>query len=169
MLVDTGAMQSVFPPSREDSDRMSGAAASLVAANRSPIHCYGTRTRRISILGHKYEWPFVIADVKFPLLGADFLAHHGLLVDIGRKLLLDNGICHSRLLSTRPGMPAVCSISLNKYNALLHEFPDVFKPELRKVPGTQAKQGIHHHITTIGPLTHTKFCCLPPKKPQDAK
>ncbi|XP_066952344.1 uncharacterized protein [Macrobrachium rosenbergii] len=66
-------------------------------------------------------------------------------------------------------MPAVCSISSNKYSALLHKFPDVFKPELRQVPGTQAKHGIHHHITTTGLPTLAKFRRLPPKKLQDAK
>ncbi|XP_066978972.1 uncharacterized protein [Macrobrachium rosenbergii] len=164
-----GAMQLVFPPLGEDCDCMSNTTATLVAANGSPIRCYGTQTSRISILGHKYEWPFIIVDVKFSLLGADFLAQHGLLVDVGQKHLLDTRTCCSRPLSAGPGMPAVYSISSNKYSALLHKFPDVFKAELHQVPGTQAKHGIHHHITITGLPTHAKLRRLPPKKLQDVK
>ncbi|XP_066977593.1 uncharacterized protein [Macrobrachium rosenbergii] len=86
--------------------------------------------RTISILGRRYHWPFIIVDVKFPLLGADFLGHHGLLVDVARQRLLDTGTCHSRQLSTRPGMPTICSTAPNGYTSLLQKFPDVFKPEL---------------------------------------
>ncbi|XP_064121804.1 uncharacterized protein LOC135226295 [Macrobrachium nipponense] len=81
MLVDTEAMQSVFPPSAEDHSRTPDALATLVAANGTPIHSYGTKTQTITFLGQTYTWPFVIADVRAPLLSADFLAHHGLLVD----------------------------------------------------------------------------------------
>ncbi|XP_066941368.1 uncharacterized protein [Macrobrachium rosenbergii] len=96
-------MQSVFPLSREDSDRTSSAATALVAVNGSSICCYGTLTRRISILGHKYDWPFVIADVKFPLLGADFLAHRVILVDVGRKRLQDTWTPNLPLDRSPPG------------------------------------------------------------------
>ncbi|XP_064101739.1 uncharacterized protein LOC135212228 [Macrobrachium nipponense] len=153
----------------EDRNSTTGAAAILVAANGSPIRCYKTRTCRLSILGHKYKRPFVIADVKFPLLDADFFTQHGLLVDVGRKRLLDTGTCRSRPLSAVPGMPVICSISLSKYSTLLHGFSDVFKPELHQVPGTQAKHVTQHHFSTTGPSTHAKFHHLPPKKLQDGK
>ncbi|XP_064122408.1 uncharacterized protein LOC135226623 [Macrobrachium nipponense] len=162
-------MQSVFSPSREDCEHPPNATATLVAANGSPICCYGTQTRRISILSQKYEWPFVIVDVKFPILGAGFLPQHGLLVDVGYKRLLDTGTYYSRPLTAGPGMPSECAAMSYKYTTLLHEFPDIFKPELCQVPGTQAKHGIHHHITTTGPPIHPKFCCLLPKKLQNAK
>uniref|UniRef100_A0A1X7UTK4 Uncharacterized protein n=1 Tax=Amphimedon queenslandica TaxID=400682 RepID=A0A1X7UTK4_AMPQE len=37
-----------------------------------------------------YRWIFTIADVKQPIVGADFLQHHGLLIDIHRKTLIDS-------------------------------------------------------------------------------
>ncbi|XP_066980121.1 uncharacterized protein [Macrobrachium rosenbergii] len=119
--------------------------------------------RAISILGRRYHWPFVIADAKFPPLGTDFLGHHGLLVDVARQRLLDTGTCHSRQLSTRPGMPTICSTAPNSYMFLLQDFPDVFKPELHQSPGASAKHGIFHHITTMGPPTHAKFRRLSPR------
>ncbi|XP_066969128.1 uncharacterized protein [Macrobrachium rosenbergii] len=169
LLADTGAMQSVFPPLEEDYTRTADSTPSVLAVNGIPIRCYRTMTRTISILGRRYHWPFIIAEVKFSLLGADFLGHHGLLVDVGRQCLLDTGTCHSRPLSIGPGMPAVCFKASNNYTALLQEFPEVFKPELRQLPGAGPKHGIFHHITTTGPPTHAKFLRLPPQKLQDAK
>ncbi|ROT85276.1 Transposon Ty3-G Gag-Pol polyprotein [Penaeus vannamei] len=54
----------------------------LVAANGSPIPMYGIQTIPIQAAGRSFTWDFIIADVKTPLLGADFLGHHGLLVDV---------------------------------------------------------------------------------------
>ena len=34
-------------------------------------------------------WTFVVADVAFNILGADFLAHHNLLVDMRQRRLVD--------------------------------------------------------------------------------
>ena len=169
MLVDTGAMRSVFPPSKEDRRRKPDDAAPLVAANGSRILCYGTKHLNLSILGRTFKWPFIIADVGTPLLGADFLAHHGLLVDVARKRLLDIGTNQSLLLTSGPEVPAVCSVYTSKYEGLLREFPDVFKPELRQIAGTPAKHGIYHHIVTNGRPTHAKFRRLNPQLLQDAK
>lgn len=95
LLVDTGAMQSVVPLLEEDYARTADSMTSLVAANGTPMHCYGTTTRTFSILGRRYHWPFIITEVKFPLLGADFLAHRGLLVDVSKQRLLGTRTCHS--------------------------------------------------------------------------
>ena len=77
LLVDTGAMMSTFPPSEEDRKQPAINSVPLVAANGSSITCFGKKTRTISIMGRSYDWPFLIADVKVPLLGAcgGFLPH----------------------------------------------------------------------------------------------
>ncbi|XP_066982033.1 uncharacterized protein [Macrobrachium rosenbergii] len=162
-------MRSVFPPSREDLEKLPDSTPARIVANRTPIRTYGTTTQTSSILGRRYHWPFVITDVKFPLLGTDFLGHHGLLVDIARQRLIDTGTCHSHQLSTGLGMPTICSTTPNGYTSLLQEFPDLFKPELRQSPGASAKHGIFHHITTTGPPTHAKFRQLSLQKLQDTK
>ena len=168
-LVDTGATVSTFPSSKDDSRHLHNDMAPLVAANGSPIQCYGTRTLEISIMGRTYKWPFLIADVKIPLLGADFLAHHGLLVDVRRKRLLEVETYRTHHLTSGPNLTGVCSVTLHEYSCLLKEFPDVFKPELRQQAGTPARHGIFHHISTTGPPTHCKYRRLPPQKLQDAK
>ncbi|XP_064116675.1 uncharacterized protein LOC135222520 [Macrobrachium nipponense] len=157
MLVDTGAMHSIFTPLGKDRSSEHDKPTALVAANRTPIHSYGTKSLKISILGRNYVWNFTIADIRIPLLGADFLAHNGLLVDVGRKCLLSTGTCRSLPLAAGSGAPTICTITPHKYGNLLQEFPKVFKPERRQAAGTPPKHRIFHHITTTGPPTHAKF------------
>ncbi|XP_066981699.1 uncharacterized protein [Macrobrachium rosenbergii] len=140
-----------------------------MVANRSPILFYGTRLLSISILGRRYSWNFVVADVRTLLLGVDFLARFGLAVDVGRKRLLDTDSCQSLLLATGPSAPTICSVAPHQYTQLLNKFPDVFRTELRQVPGAPAKHGIYHNIKTKGPPTHARFLRLPPRRLQEAK
>ncbi|XP_068233882.1 uncharacterized protein [Palaemon carinicauda] len=162
-MVDTGCMQSTFRPSPADLNRApSSDAPSLIAANGSPIRCYGTRVLKISIMGRFYSWPIAIGDVRHPLLGADFLAYHDLLVDVAGKRLIDIGICQNRPLRAGPGITLISAVVAQPYAALLHEFPDIFKPELRQLPGSTSKHRVYHHINTTGPPTHAKFRPPPP-------
>ncbi|XP_064100597.1 uncharacterized protein LOC135211244 [Macrobrachium nipponense] len=157
MLVNTRTTQSVFLPSGADCSHTPDATTTLMAANGTPICSYSMKPLKFSILGRNYIWPFIVTDVKTPLLGADFLTQHGLLVDVGCKHLLDTRTCHSLPLAGGPCIPTVCSITSHKYGNLLQEFPDIFKPELRQVADTLAKHGVFHHITTTGTRTHAKF------------
>ncbi|XP_066940958.1 uncharacterized protein [Macrobrachium rosenbergii] len=168
MLVDTGAMRSVFLPSGEDRRRPLDPTTCLTAANRSPILSYGTKLLSISILGRGYSWEFIITDVRTPLLGADFLTHFSLAVDVDRKCLLDTQSCQSLPLSAGPREPAIRSIAPHQYGSLLKEFPEVFKPELCQMPGTPAKHRIYHYIKIKGPPTHAKFRRLHPQRLQEA-
>ena len=81
-LVDTGAEVSTIPPTKLDCQR-GPASLSLQAANSSQISTYGTRSLTLNLgLRCPFRWLFIIADVKHPILGVDFLQHHGLLVDV---------------------------------------------------------------------------------------
>ncbi|XP_068206250.1 uncharacterized protein [Palaemon carinicauda] len=168
-LVDTSATLSTVPTSKNDRYLPSEDRAALATANVSPIISYGTRTLKISIMSRGYDWPFLIADVKVPFLGADLLAHHGLLVDMRRKRLVNQDSYRFYHLSSRPSLPRVCSVTPLKYGRLLQEFPEVFKPELRQLEEVLARHGIFHHISTMGPPTSCTFRILPPQKLQDAE
>ena len=87
-LVDTGAAVSVYPASLRDINGDSH-TRSLVAANGSNIATYGTRRMNIRLENQDYTGPFFLADVKTPLLGADFLHANGLLVDLQSKRLVN--------------------------------------------------------------------------------
>jgi hypothetical protein len=88
-LIDTGSDLCVFPRkflpqrgSRFDYD--------LCAANGTTISTYGWLPLSLNLgLRRDFTWRFVVADVSQPLIGADFLAHFGLLVDCRNNRLLD--------------------------------------------------------------------------------
>jgi hypothetical protein len=46
------------------------------------IRCWGSKQAALQLSGVSYSWKFLLADVKFPILGIDFLRHHKLLVDM---------------------------------------------------------------------------------------
>ena len=69
LLVDTGAQVSVFPASAHE--RRSQKTEPLIAANGSTIDTFGKRTIPLDLGFRKFTWPFVLADVKRPMLGAD--------------------------------------------------------------------------------------------------
>ena len=87
-LVDSGAEVSVVPATA--SDRRSGPVGPvLTGANGSTIQTYGSRTLPLEFNSRHYKWPFTIADVSQPLLGADFLRAYSLLIDVRKRRLVD--------------------------------------------------------------------------------
>lgn len=84
-LVDTGADVSVIPK-KLTKGKIAVSGFKLYAANHTPIATYGIKLVKVDLgLRRKLDWVFFIADVKQPILGADFLAHYGLLVDLKQK------------------------------------------------------------------------------------
>lgn len=108
-LIDTGVAVSVVPPPRQPKTKPRDDHA-LYAANGTQINTYVTRTLALD-LGLRRTC--IIADVKKPIIGADFLNHHGLLDDI-------RGHCIIETLLTAP-------VNI-KYLDLIQEFEDVTRP-----------------------------------------
>ena len=173
LLVDTGAFRSIYPAAADERSRHDNKPShvQLIAANGSNIATYGSRAITIDVAGRRYTWDFVIADVQTPLLGADFLAHHSLLVDVANRQLLDVDTYRAAPLETCPTPTTVhnCCTNESKYDAVVQDFPEVFKPELRQQPGQATKHGVFHHIQTTGPPVHSKFRRLAPDKLAAAK
>lgn len=173
-LVDTGALASVFPADLHTRMQTSApdSAVALTAANGTAIRSYGTRQLNLRFNGHSFQWNFIIADVSRPLLGADFLAAHDLLVDVAKCRLLDACTFRTLNMATSPNAAAldICFAAPNPlFTPLLREFADVFKPELQLTPGSAAKHGIQHFIKTNGRPVHQKFRRLTPEKLAVAK
>jgi hypothetical protein len=61
---------------------------SLSAADGRRIPCWGEKSFTVSIGGVPRQWGFLLAAVSFPIIGIDFLRHHGLLVDVANLRLL---------------------------------------------------------------------------------
>ena len=107
-LVDTGAEVSIIPPNVKDFNHPS--TLTLQAVNNSAIPTFCTRSLTLNLGLHRpFHWVFVIAKVHTPILGADFLRHYGLLVDMRGHRLVDSltnlrvqGVCLTNLHSPRP-------------------------------------------------------------------
>lgn len=148
LLVDTGANVSVLPVARCRADRPRPDCSRLVAANGTEVKTFGSKTLTVSLPGcpSELEWSFVVADVRQALLGADFLRHHRLLVDMaGRKLRSAEDRVAS-LEAPKPSHPALAP--------LLKKFSSVFAEDLAGLPSALPatdQLDVRHHIVTTGP------------------
>ncbi|GFV19246.1 transposon Tf2-6 polyprotein [Trichonephila clavipes] len=86
---------------------------------------YGMVRKELNLgLRRPFIWTFIIADVSSPIIGADFLKHFNLLIDLKKK---DANISFKNILS---------------------EYPDLSNPSLIS---KSASHGTVHHIITTGP------------------
>ena len=161
-LVDTGACRSLLPKSMVPSYRRCSDVR-LLAANGSPIHTYGTKNINIRIAGRTYKWDFTVADVAFPLIGADFLANYHLLVDVHHRRLVDAyNFSYASIAAAPSAMALQITDASHPYGTLRHDFPSVFRPELRPAPRSPPAHGIYHFIKTTGPPIFSKFRRMTP-------
>ena len=173
-LVDTGSAITVLP--KKYANNITRTTQLLTAANGSNIRTYGTSTLHIAIpkLRRSFEWKCFIADVTVPLLGADFLKHFNLLVDITGKQLIDkqtgfrinctlctNNALHSLcpILAVDTALPQPISTLLTKYSSLTSDF----------TAKNTVKHNTKHHIITEGPPIYNKLRPLYGEKLQAAK
>lgn len=62
----------------------------MYAANGTVIKTYGIKSLILDLgLRKAFQWTFVIADVRQPILGADFLTHFNLTVNLNLRKLMD--------------------------------------------------------------------------------
>nr|VZI22549.1 unnamed protein product [Spirometra erinaceieuropaei] len=150
-LVDSGAEVSVVPPT--PTERKTRSSFCLTAANNSSISTFGQRSITLDLgLSRIFRWVFIIADVSVALIGADFLAHFNLLVDLKNRRLVD---CitdlHARCQSdVNPCVNplTVMPISDCPFHSLLRQFPRLTNPSFREL---DIKHTVTHHISTNGP------------------
>ena len=169
-MVDTGAFRSILPPPGDINTINHPSSSDLVAANGTSIRTYGEQQVNICLSGQTYTWTFIIADVRHPLLGADFLSHYSLMVDVARHRLLNIDSFTSTPLCISNIEENINLLSPDgNYADVLENFDDVFKPELRLSPESSAKHGVQHYIKTTGPPVFSKYRRLRPELLQVAK
>lgn len=168
--MDTGADISVLAAtakSRKNNEARS--ACQLFAANNTPIKTYGEKTLRLNFgLRRSFAWTFIVADVKTSILGADFLRHYQLLVDLHRKKLIDK-VTELSVNAIEISTPAekISLLSSNQdYYDILKKYPDLLRPMSLKQP---SKHEVSHHIETTGPPQFARARPLPPDKYKAAK
>ena len=129
---------------------------------------YGTCSLTLNLgLRRTFRWIFIIADVQKPLLGADFLHHFGLLVDIANSKLVDkrtNLSIHGMLVQdTPPSLTILTHMACHDYSTLLSEFPELTK--VHNYGDSTVKHNITHHIaTSSGPPVSCLIRRLSPEK-----
>ncbi|CAK9821233.1 hypothetical protein ANTPLA_LOCUS11223 [Anthophora plagiata] len=168
-LVDTGADLCVFPRKLIRGPCISS-EFQLSAANGTPITTYGTKTITLNLgLRRDFTWRFIVAEVSRPIIGADFLAHFGLLVDVRTQRLIDQTTTlTSRGAPVREDTPSIKQVQGESiFHKLLQRFPDITKP--CGTP-TEINHGTCHFIrTTPGPPVACKPRRLAPDRLKIAK
>ena len=163
-LIDTGAQVSVIPPSSQD--KQSPSTLTLQAANNTTISTYGARSLTLNLgLRRNFRWVFVVADVTNTILGADFLQHYGLVVDMKRRCVTDtttslkvNGVVAA---ATSPSPSLLPRDPSTPFEAIVSEFPSVTQP---CVAYTAVKHSVTHHIATTGPPVFGRARRLSPER-----
>ena len=168
-MIDTGAAVSVLPQSCANGTVDSG-GLTLVAANNTTITTYSTCKRVVDVgLKRNYTWTFIVADIKQPILGANFLIHYNLLVDLQGRCLRDmrTGLAiHPTLSSIKPLLLNRIDCIRNEYTKLLDQFPELTRPTTK---GETVKRGITHKIGTKGHPFFARLRRLAPDKLVTAK
>lgn len=163
-LIDTGADVSILPASFKLKLKQPD-SYTLFAANGTPIRTYGKRLITINLgLRRQFEWEFLVADVTKPIIGADLLAHYGLLVDIKNKKLIDETTrlsvdCASLKIKYERISTIGCGTG---FDHLLGEFKDLTLPNTRN-PKEIIKTSISHQIITNGQPVYARPRRLNPK------
>ena len=169
-LIDGGAVLSIMPPTL--AQRLQGHSnLQLQAANGSRIKCYGVRMMPIHLPGRRLSFPITIADVKQPILGADFLAKNYLAPNHRDGTLIDlkdmSTIKVNFEEKDEPIRVNHVAHATNPYYKLLdNQFPELSNPSFRV---KDVDHGVYHYIPTDGPPVQARARKLDPEKLAVAK
>lgn len=167
-LIDSGSDVSLIPSTSSDKSNLNS-DFTLYAANNTLIPTFGSKNLKLSLgLRRTFSWPFIIAKTNQAIIGADFLHHFRLLVDLRQNCLLDTTtklITSGSLGLTH--LQSVCTLSPKcKYFDLLKQYPNITK--FSSLP-IDIKHNTVHTILTKGPPVTTRARRLPPDKLKIAK
>ncbi|GFT01418.1 retrovirus-related Pol polyprotein from transposon opus [Trichonephila clavipes] len=104
-------------------------------------------------LRRPFIWTFKIADVSSPIIGADFLKHFNLLIDLKKKRLVDvETSLFTPCVFSNIVQPSILTVDANiSFKNILSEYPDLSNPSLISKSASHGK--VHHIITTGPPVT----------------
>lgn len=143
----------------------------LFAANNSRIATYGERVLRLDLnLRREFKWPFIIADVSHPIIGADFLRCFGLLPDLRERVLRDRitEFCSRGVVKLKEiGSISTFEKDGSYASRILAEFPGITQSNVSK--SRTAKYTTEHIIDTRGAPVTARARRLPPGKLAAAK
>jgi hypothetical protein len=165
-LVDTGAAYSIFP--HTSPEQPSGLA--LQGPGGQAIPCWGEKELQIQIGDRLFMWTFLLAKVDFAIIGADFLKHFRLAVDLAARQLIDthsmSSLTGGAAQETGGGLLAAVAAAAPQYRSLFSKYPAVADTSGKLPP---AKHDVEHHLLTQGPPVMSRFRRLDAAKLQAAK
>lgn len=141
----------------------------MTAANDTPIKTYGSRLVKISLnLRRDFTYPFIIADVKHAIMGADFLDYFGLILDFKNRRIWDSITNLTSTGSVQKFCGEIPRVSMvdGAYQTILKEFAEVTRPHRYDRPVVHSTV---HQILTSGHLPNCKPRRLTPDKLKIAK
>ena len=143
----------------------------LQAANGSRIKCYGVRQMPIHLPGRRLSFPITIADVKQPILGADFLAKNYLAPNHRDGTLIDlKDMSTIKVDFENKATPIrvnhVAQATSPYYKLLDEKFPNLSNPTFQV---KEVNHGVFHYIPTEGPPVQARARKLDPEKLSVAK
>jgi predicted aspartyl protease len=168
-LVDTGAAFSVLP--HDSRHPAAGDRPKLSAVGGQNIECYGEKKAVVNFAGRDFEWTFLLAAVEMPLLGADFLKHYKLVVDLAGGCMVEAGTLTRIGDQLRSGggggeLFSVLEDTPPAIRELLGRYPEVVNPSHKLPP---VKHAVEHVIVTTGRPVTAKFRRLDAAKLAAAK
>ncbi len=88
-LIDSGADLSILPLSFSTPD-VKTTNTKLIMADGREMYSTGTRELNFDLLSlnKTFNWKFIVADVKIPILGLDFLTKHNFVIDCGNQTIV---------------------------------------------------------------------------------
>jgi hypothetical protein len=99
------------------------------------IPCWGEKQLPVQFSGRRFTWTFLLASVEFPILGADFLKHFNLIVDLAASQLLATDTLQrfaagppaaaAAAAQSRGGLFSAVESTPPLYRGVFNEFQDV--------------------------------------------
>ena len=157
-LIDTGASISVIPSKRFTTSKDKPDGGSLRAANGSSINTYGEKLLTLNIgLRRDFPFVFIVADVQYPIIGADFLRKFKINVDLYNRTLTDAETSLSVEIGTLQADQSKIYVTENgPHMEILNKFPSLTSDD-DSIP--EIKHKFQHRIITNG-----KPPCVRPRK-----
>ena len=146
--MDTGSEVSTIPPSKSKNSKQS--KRSLFAANGTEIKTFGEIDIQVDFsLRRNFCFTFIIAETNVPIIGADFLSHFNLTLDLRKKCLIDlNTHLSTKAISAICQQSSVHTITDQIHpmvRELVSTFPAIVKPNFS---AKNIKHSVRHHIIT---------------------
>ena len=163
-LLDTGSQVSLWPASTTSSPS-SPSSIRLAAVNGTPIKSFGRVKKQIKLGDRSYSFTFILAHVKRPILGLDFLQAFKMSIDLCKRRLAHSGT-FTRFASTSSSVSGVNVVHAAPFTRLLSAFPEITDPALAS---STSRHGVECFIDTSGPPIKTSPRRLTPDKLATAK